>query len=302
MSKKDNLEIYIYLLLDPRDNSIRYVGATIHPEKRMWEHLHDLRLKCHRTDWIKFLLRNELEPQMWIIEVTDEKKWEKRERNWIKFYRKVGCDLTNATDGGEGVREMSEEIRRKIGVTRSARYSGENHPLFGKKMSLATRARISAAHLGLEQTEETINKIIGQLLEKEVNKGIKKSRKGIGGGWGRGRKHTLESIQKMSAAKKGKKQSAESNAKRSESLRGENNPFYGRKHTVESRALISVARMGEKNPNFGKPKSEETKAKLRVAKLGKPRDDATKAKISATLLAKNALKKLQQSLELDKAE
>jgi predicted GIY-YIG superfamily endonuclease len=276
MGKKNKIDIFIYLLLDPRDGAIRYVGATIHPEKRMWEHLHDLRAKCHRTDWIKFLLRHSLEPQMWIIEITDEKKWEKRERSWIKFYRKVGCDLTNSTDGGEGVREMSKEIKAKIGATRSARYSGKNHPLFGKKMSLLTRARIAAAHLGLEQTEETLNKIIRQILDKEANRDIKKSRKGIGG-WNKGRKHTPESIQKMSDAKKGKKQSAESNAKRSESLRGENNPFYGKTHTVESRALISAAHMGRivtnsirnkiSNTTKGRPKSAEHIAKIKAGVL-----------------------------------
>ena len=62
-----------------------------------------------------------------------------------------------------------------------------------------------------------------------------------------GKHHTQESRDKMSAAKTGKKQSAETRAKRSAALSGEKNPNFGKKQSAETIAkrLATMARNKE---------------------------------------------------------
>lgn len=73
-----------------------------------------------------------------------------------------------------------------------------------------------------------------------------------------GKKHSEESIEKMRNARKGKKQSVESNKKRSETLSGSNNPFFGKKHSEETKKKIS-------KKNKGKKASNELKKKLSIS-------------------------------------
>ena len=56
--------------------------------------------------------------------------------------------------------------------------------------------------------------------------------------------HTVseETRRKMSEAKKGKHRTEETRRKISESLKGENNPFFGQHHSEESRKKMSEAR------------------------------------------------------------
>ena len=68
----------------------------------------------------------------------------------------------------------------------------------------------------------------------------------------------------------GKKQSAETRAKRSAALSGaqsgENNPMYGKKQSAETRAKISAANTGKKLSPESIAKREETRKRNREAK------------------------------------
>ena len=92
---------FIYTLIDPRDNQIRYVGKTDNPERRLASHLIE-KYKSHRTNWVQGLIARGLKPIMVIIEeVPEGQSWEDRERYWIAYHRSLGCKLTNMTDGGD---------------------------------------------------------------------------------------------------------------------------------------------------------------------------------------------------------
>ena len=76
------------------------------------------------------------------------------------------------------------------------------------------------------------------------------------------------------------KHSEETKKKISESLKGENHPFYGKHHTEETKQKMSEARKkyleeypealkGRNNPMFGKHHSEETKQKISESLKGK---------------------------------
>jgi len=85
-----------------------------------------------------------------------------------------------------------------------------------------------------------------------------------------GRKRTAETREKISAAQKGRKRSAEEVAKRA-----------GKKHTAEHRAKISAALMGNKY-NLGHKASAEVRAKMSAAqKLRLPVSAEGRAKMSA---------------------
>ena len=75
-----------------------------------------------------------------------------------------------------------------------------------------------------------------------------------------GKKHTAESLAKMSAFQKGR-------------MTGENHPMHGKHHTEESKAKMSKSLKGTKtgkdNPFFGKTHSPEVREKLRAVQLGR---------------------------------
>lgn len=57
--------------------------------------------------------------------------------------------------------------------------------------------------------------------------------------------------------------SQETRKKQSESIKGENNPFYGKQHSSEVLKYLSDVNTGDKNPFYGKKHTEETLALLR---------------------------------------
>lgn len=95
----------IYILKDPRDGAVRYVGKTTRPlYVRFWQHTG--RASLRRTDtwcarWIRSLLDVGLAPVMEFVEDAAA-DWAAREAYWIAYYRAAGADLTNLTNGGEG--------------------------------------------------------------------------------------------------------------------------------------------------------------------------------------------------------
>jgi group I intron endonuclease len=144
--------IFIYLLRQPGDLAIRYIGKSAKPKKRLWEHITEARSgeKCHRSNWLRKLLAAGERPILEIIEQATVETWTEREQYWIAFYRAEGCRLVNATDGGEGTLGLvpSEEHR--------ARISEANR---GRSHSPETRAKMGAAHKGKIVSAETRAKI-----------------------------------------------------------------------------------------------------------------------------------------------
>lgn len=95
-------EIYIYALIDPITQFIRYIGKTNNLKRRYTKHLTTSKTsKIHSSLWIKSLLNKNEKPIMKLIEIVNTNNWQEREIYWIKYYR-TQFDLTNITEGGEG--------------------------------------------------------------------------------------------------------------------------------------------------------------------------------------------------------
>jgi hypothetical protein len=117
--------LYIYGLYDPRDNEIKYIGKSKHPKERLVEHIYEGRYMlcdCRKNRWVKELLENELKPYFQIIEEVNDFYGQEREKFWIRFYRDNGFELTNDTDGGDGLQytdsEESKAVKKKISNTK----------------------------------------------------------------------------------------------------------------------------------------------------------------------------------------
>ncbi len=96
---------YIYALIEPDTNTIRYIGKSDNPKKRLRIHLTEARKNnhiSHRVNWLRKLIQMGKKPRLIILEVCNVNEWADCERKWIAKYRTDGVELVNNTDGGEG--------------------------------------------------------------------------------------------------------------------------------------------------------------------------------------------------------
>lgn len=204
--------IVIYTLVCPRTDAIRYVGMTSKSlAGRLASYLGEARrgLSGHRVAWIRSLLRAGLKPIIrHDLDVSAGADWREVERSRIAHYRAMGCALTNATDGGEGLQNPSTEVRQRMsnsaryrkysedGLARSIASAKEiGRANAGRRKSEEERARMSATRTGRSHTEETRAKMRIAQSARAVRPA-----------------HTPEARAKMSASRKGKTLSAEHRA------------------------------------------------------------------------------------------
>jgi predicted GIY-YIG superfamily endonuclease len=254
---------FIYALIDPNTQLIRYIGKSNDPQKRLYRHLKE-KGTSYKVQWLRSLKTNGQIPEIQIIEEVLVSQWQKQECYWIAYYRQLGYDLANGTDGGDGVhgRKRTPEERARIGAA-----STGNQYSKGRKPTPEETAKRSASLKGHGVSEETRKKIAnrhtGRIVSKDTREKLSSAFKG---------KNLAEDrIAKM----RGRKQSPETIAKRSSALKQtlaekrrnappkeikikpprvyKGNP--GLKHTDEAKARISVASKGRKM-------SEEHRQKL----------------------------------------
>lgn len=116
--------IVIYGLRCPLANTIRYIGKTKEPARRLKAHIRGrggMRTQHqHCARWIRALLKRGLEPSMEILhEVAPDESWEVAEAKYIAAYRAAGYHLTNLTSGGQGLQDapaVRERIRESLKI------------------------------------------------------------------------------------------------------------------------------------------------------------------------------------------
>ena len=150
-----NKMVYIYSLKDPRDYQIKYIGKALDIDKRYKQHIKNYtNKKSLKSSWVLSLLQYGLQPILEIVEICNESKWQEREKYWIKYYKELGFDLKNMTNGGDGNT--------------------------GLKMSDASKEKIRCANLGKKSSKEKIAKISNwakgnNKIQKNLKLGSKKS-------------------------------------------------------------------------------------------------------------------------------
>ncbi len=175
--------VFIYGLVDPRTQTLRYVGKAKDPRRRYVVHLSRAkRLRGHKEAWVESLRNAGIRPEMVVIEEVKTSEWQTAERFWIGFFRHIGVDLVNGTAGGDGGetfsgRQHSVETKAKCAAAKVG-----NKCNLGKKGSPEKSLRLSLAHTGLKRSaqakanmREGWKKRRGQVLSEETKEKLRQA-------------------------------------------------------------------------------------------------------------------------------
>lgn len=94
--------VFIYALVCPRIGRVRYVGKTVRPQRRLYEHCTDSSDNPHKRRWIAKLHALGMEPSFVVLEECPTALWRERERWWELQFRAQGEPLTNIAECGYG--------------------------------------------------------------------------------------------------------------------------------------------------------------------------------------------------------
>jgi hypothetical protein len=142
---------YIYLLIDPRDKSVRYVGKTSNPKYRLSGHITECKKEKvvhRRARWIKSLLRENLKPEIKFVKICRLEEFESVESEYIKMYKSY--KLTNSDETGQGNKNRIKEV-----IDRQSKNSGRvvyQYDLNGNFIAEFTTVRLAAKDLGLSHS------------------------------------------------------------------------------------------------------------------------------------------------------
>ena len=103
---------FIYCLKDPRDLSVKYVGKSNNPKKRLREHIYESKnKKTKRERWISKLIKLNLLPILEVLKEIDKGDSIIWEPFYIKKFKQEGFDLVNYDELGMGT--PGDKIKNK---------------------------------------------------------------------------------------------------------------------------------------------------------------------------------------------
>ncbi len=212
---------FIYALLDPRTGAIRYVGKADDPQKRLGDHLRQCKCgESYRAHWLRQLLRDGLRPLLEVVDEVAQSEWAAVECAYVTFYKEQGCELVNATPGGDGMG------------------AGELHPLFGRPRSPEVRAKLSAANKGKTLSPEVRAKLRaahnGKIFSPERCANMSAAQKGKPASAAK-----LVKLKALHAANRGRRPTPEQTARKVAAQ-------TGRKHSPETIAKMRATGAGRK--------------------------------------------------------
>lgn len=89
--------IAIYLLVDPRNGRVMYVGQSANPEKRAVNHRCRSERNAAKQPWLADLRRYDMRPKMIVLDWVNECDALDVEREVIRFHAEIGSPLFNLT-------------------------------------------------------------------------------------------------------------------------------------------------------------------------------------------------------------
>jgi len=121
---------FVYVLLDPRDGSVRYVGQTTDPKSRAVSHRRNQPSgNPHMDSWKAQLKSVGLAPRFLVVDSAPTERLDFMERRWIAYYRSLGVLLnyeSGGQDGGRRAYRKSPPPKEKRSA-RAARYQGKHN-------------------------------------------------------------------------------------------------------------------------------------------------------------------------------
>lgn len=228
---------FIYALTDPRPGDTHvYIGKADRPRRRFMEHYWELPDdRSRKGNWLRSLAALGLKPTQEIVREVPMWEWQVWEMTFIRWYRALGWNVVNTTEGGDGLINPTDEVRAKCALGRK-----------GKSHTPEARAAIGASSRGKPRTAEHRAKI-SAAWQREKDSGHK-------------RKLSAEHRANIAASLKGKELSL-AHRQHIRDAQLANPPMKGRHHSLEARRAISAAFKG-------KPLSPEHRAKIAATKVG----------------------------------
>lgn len=195
---------FIYSLIDPRNGDVRYIGKSDKPKERLSchlsERLYDERINKHKVNWLKSLIKENLKPELFILDQVNIDDWKFWEQHYISLYRSFGFNLVNLTVGGDGSsfskHSIESRLKMSIGLKTSEQFQKTVHSKeYSDKMSFILRnseihkkamsrkevgEKIALKQTGRIKSKEEIEKIRqGNLNRKRTQEDINKQRETI---------------------------------------------------------------------------------------------------------------------------
>jgi group I intron endonuclease len=164
-------KVFIYILVDPISNQIRYVGKTTDVKRRIRRHISERFLHdSYKDRWIRKLIDNNHYPEIETIDIVSNDNWGYWEQFYISYFIFLGCNLTNGTIGGDEPpstkgRKHTSESKLKMSNTKKGKpipwlnnglertdehrknlsksCKGRESPNKGKKFSIEYRNKLS---------------------------------------------------------------------------------------------------------------------------------------------------------------
>lgn len=240
----------VYALVDPRDEQVRYVGKSVAVETRIKAHLRD-RSATRKARWVRALQREGRVPEVLILE-TGAGDWQGAEVKWIAYFRAAGCDLTNATSGGEGLHNPTEETRERIGANQRAIWDDpvRREQRLAMYATVEWREAVGASLRGKAKTAAHVAALPQNRSDYPWSDEVRAARRAC----------LIQHAQAKGWAAPRTQAQVDHLRSMSESNRGKPGWARGRVLSDAERRVRSVAQVG-------RPKSEEHKEKIRQAAL-----------------------------------
>jgi hypothetical protein len=158
---------FIYGLIDPRDGQLRYVGQSSVGMKRA-KALHSA--KC--MSWQKSLRSKGLVEDVEVLEETEQLN--DAEIFWIAYYKMIGANLTNLTDGGDGLKNASTETKMKLSKISKERWVKSEYrdavisKLTGRVQSAETIEKRASRHRGRKNSDDTLTLMSKTRVDRRI--------------------------------------------------------------------------------------------------------------------------------------
>ena len=145
---------FIYALVDPETDEIRYVGKADSVKERFASHMREAKQGKHsyKCAWIRQVIEKQQMPKLIVLEEVSQDEWKKAEIYYIAEFKKLGHNLTNIAKGGEGFE--SGYVQDKL--FKMKKYFGKRYNEAKNAKNYALMNRIATTIVGLAQTRPEI--------------------------------------------------------------------------------------------------------------------------------------------------